>query len=85
MFLSVTFALGSLDGNSLEVEQLNGVDMSSVVTLHTEQVLVENLTAEEVLLEGQILVGGRVNGRNLSEEYANTLMVSCPPLNLCLS
>ncbi|KAH8342218.1 hypothetical protein KR059_007442 [Drosophila kikkawai] len=72
----VTFAQGSLDGNSLAVEQLNQVVMSRVVTRNTEQHLVGNLTAEELLLEGQLQVGDSVNGRNLSAEYANTLMTN---------
>ncbi|KAH8250475.1 hypothetical protein KR038_003439 [Drosophila bunnanda] len=74
---NVTFAQGSLDGNSLAVDQLNQMDLSRVVTRHTAQHLPENLTAEELLLDGQVLVvGGSVNGRNLSAEYANTLMTN---------
>ncbi|XP_020802753.1 uncharacterized protein LOC110179517 [Drosophila serrata] len=75
---NITFSQGSLDGNSLTVEQLNQVDLSRVVTRHTEQHLAGNLTVEELLLDGQMLVGGSVNGRNLSAEYANTLMTNPP-------
>ncbi|XP_016948778.1 uncharacterized protein LOC108023667 [Drosophila biarmipes] len=70
----IAFAKGSLDGNSLEVEKLNQVDLSMVVTLHTEQHLSVPLHAEDLLLDGQMVVRGKVNGQNLSEEYANTLM-----------
>ncbi|XP_017096211.2 uncharacterized protein fs(1)N [Drosophila bipectinata] len=71
----VTFSQGSLDGNHLEVEQLNDLDLSQVVTLHTEQELTGPLIADEVLLkDGLLSVQGTVNGRNLSEDYDNTLM-----------
>lgn len=74
--ISVTFSKGSLDGNQLEVEHLNDLDLSQVVTLHTEQELTEPLDVGEVLLkDGQLTVRGSVNGRNLSEDYDNTLMV----------
>ncbi|KAI8033819.1 uncharacterized protein LOC128265144 isoform X1 [Drosophila gunungcola] len=72
----VAFSQGSLDGNSLDVEELNQVVLSQVVTRHTEQHLGDSLTAQELFLDGQLVVRGNVNGRNLSEEYANTLMVN---------
>ncbi|KAH8419645.1 hypothetical protein KR009_000239 [Drosophila setifemur] len=70
----VTFAQGSLDGNYLKVDQLNQVELSRVLTRHTEQVLRDPLQAEEIFLDGEIVVEGRVNGQNLSEKYSNTLM-----------
>ncbi|XP_017054967.1 uncharacterized protein LOC108097278 [Drosophila ficusphila] len=73
---NMKFAQGSLDGNSLEVEQLNQVNLSRVVTLHTEQHLSEPLTADELFLDGHLMVRGSVDGRNLSEEYSNTLMTN---------
>ncbi|XP_022211785.2 uncharacterized protein LOC111067071 [Drosophila obscura] len=72
----LTFAAGSLDYNGLEVEQLNSVNLSRLVTLHTEQQLLEPLLAVELLLDGVMTVQGLVNGRNLSQEYANTLMIN---------
>ncbi|KAH8273432.1 hypothetical protein KR018_000117 [Drosophila ironensis] len=73
----VTFAPGSLDGNHLEVELLNGLNLSQVVTTNKEQWLSEPLKAEELFLDnGNLEVRGLVNGRNLSEEFANTLMTS---------
>jgi len=74
-YFPVSFAKGSLDGNSLEVEKLNQVDLSRIVTRHTEQHLSDPLQAEDLILDGQLVVRGKVNGQNLSEEYANTLMV----------
>nr|XP_016937233.1 uncharacterized protein LOC108015338 [Drosophila suzukii] len=72
----ISFAKGSLDGNSLEVEKLNQVDLSRIVTRHTEQHLSDPLQAEDLILDGQLVVRGKVNGQNLSEEYANTLMTN---------
>ncbi|XP_016998578.2 uncharacterized protein fs(1)N [Drosophila takahashii] len=71
----MTFAKGSLDGNELQVEELNQVNLSRVVTRYTEQHLSDPLQADELLLDGQLVVHGRVNGHNLTEEYANTLMI----------
>ncbi|KAH8289739.1 hypothetical protein KR054_010197 [Drosophila jambulina] len=73
---NVTFLQGSLDGNSLAVEQVNELNLSRVVTRNTEQHLAGNLTVEEMLLDGELIVGTSVNGRNLSEEYKNTLMTN---------
>ncbi|KAH8366688.1 hypothetical protein KR084_011853 [Drosophila pseudotakahashii] len=72
----VAFAKGSLDGNELEVEELNQVNLSRVVTRYTEQHLSDPLRADELLLDGQLVVHGKVNGHNLTEEYANTLMIN---------
>lgn len=61
------------------MEQLNHLNLSRVVTLHTPQHLSFPLLAQELHLDdaGQVqLLEGLVNGRNLSEEYANTLLVS---------
>ncbi|XP_033247791.1 uncharacterized protein LOC108164646 [Drosophila miranda] len=74
----ITFADGSLDHNALEVEQLNHVNLSRLVTLHTEQHLLEPLLTEELLLDGMMQVQGLVNARNLSQEYANTLRINSP-------
>lgn len=59
------------------MEQLNHLNLSRVVTLHTPQNLSFPLLAKELYLhDGYVQVQGLVNGRNLSEEYANTLFVS---------
>lgn len=59
------------------MEQLNHLNLSRVVTLHTPQNLSFPLLAKELHLnDGHVQVQGLVNGRNLSEEYANTLFVS---------
>lgn len=60
----------------MEVEELNEVNLSLVVTRFTEQQLSDPLEADDLLLDGQLVVRGTVNGYNLPEEYANTLMVS---------
>lgn len=76
---SINFASGALDNNVLHVEQLNHLNLSRVVTLHTAQNLTFPLVAKELHLDdaGHVeLLEGLVNGRNLSEEYANTLLVS---------
>ncbi|EDX00884.1 uncharacterized protein LOC6523903 [Drosophila yakuba] len=72
----VAFARGSLDGNFLEAEELNQVNLSLVVTRFTEQHLSDPLEADDLLLDGQLMVRGNVNGQNLSQEYANTLMIN---------
>ncbi|XP_016976896.1 uncharacterized protein LOC108042915 isoform X2 [Drosophila rhopaloa] len=72
----LAFSQGSLDGNSLNLEELNHVDMSQVVTRHTEQHLNDPISAQDLFLDGKLVVWGRVNNRNLSEEYANTLMIN---------
>ncbi|XP_034649869.1 uncharacterized protein LOC117889576 [Drosophila subobscura] len=74
----ITFAAGSLDHNSLTLEQLNHLNLSHLVTLHTEQQLLAPFVAEELLLDGVMEVQGLVNGRQLSQEYANTLMMNSP-------
>jgi len=59
------------------VNQLNHLNLSHVVTLHTEQQLSYPLVAKELHLDdGHVLMQGLVNGLNLSEEYSNTLLVS---------
>ncbi|KAL7745190.1 hypothetical protein ACLKA6_008241 [Drosophila palustris] len=75
----ITFTPGSLDNNALRVEQLNHLNLSDVVTLHTEQHLSYPLLAKELqLIDGHVLLQGLVNGRNLFEEYSNTLLVNAP-------
>lgn len=73
----VSFAQGALDNNALLVGQLNKINLDNVVTLHTQQNLSFPLVAKELhLADGHVQLDGRVNGRNLSMEYANTLLVS---------
>ncbi|XP_033171872.1 uncharacterized protein LOC117148548 [Drosophila mauritiana] len=72
----IAFAKGSLDGNFLEVEELNQVNLSLVVSRFTEQQLSDPLQADDLLLDGQLVVRGTVNGYNLPEEYTNTLMIN---------
>ncbi|XP_034109854.1 uncharacterized protein LOC117571688 isoform X1 [Drosophila albomicans] len=82
---SVRFAAGALDNNSLHVEQLNHLNLSRVVTLHTVQELsFPQLMLQELHLnDGHVLLPqGLVNGRNLSEEYDNTLLVNAPYVQL---
>ncbi|KAH8269889.1 hypothetical protein KR044_000605, partial [Drosophila immigrans] len=78
----VRFAAGALDDNALQVEQLNHVNLSRIVTRHTEQQLsFPQLLLQELHLEGgHVLLPpqGLVNGRNLSQEYENTLLVNAP-------
>lgn len=74
--MPVSFAQGSLDNNALRIGQLNELNLTRVVTLHTEQNLSFPLAANELhLVDGRVQLHGLVNGRNLSEEYANTLLV----------
>ncbi|KAH8387616.1 hypothetical protein KR093_008176, partial [Drosophila rubida] len=79
----VRFAAGALDNSALQVELLNHLNLSRIVTLHTAQELGEaQLLLPELHLDddGHVLLPpeGLVNGRNLSEEYANTLLVNAP-------
>ncbi|KAH8394481.1 hypothetical protein KR222_011636 [Zaprionus bogoriensis] len=77
---AVGFASGALDKNTLQVAQLNHLNLSHIVTLHTPQNLSFPLLARELHLkdQGQVQLEGPVNGRNLSEEYANTLLTHAP-------
>lgn len=76
---AISFSPGSLDFNELQVNQLNHLNLSHVVTLHTEQQLSYPLVAKELHLDdGHVLMQGLVNGLNLSEEYSNTLLVTAP-------
>nr|XP_014087133.2 uncharacterized protein LOC106615441 isoform X2 [Bactrocera oleae] len=70
----LTFAPGSLNGNSFYASYLNDIDLSQVVTLHTAQNLTGNITFSELNLNGQIHVKGTINGVDLQKEYENTLM-----------
>ncbi|XP_034490337.1 uncharacterized protein LOC117793982 [Drosophila innubila] len=75
----VTFTPGALDNNALQVKQLNHLNLSHVVTLHTEQHLIYPLLAQELQLDdGHVLLQGLVNGHNLFEEFSNTLLVNAP-------
>ncbi|EDW00449.1 uncharacterized protein LOC6565407 [Drosophila grimshawi] len=75
----VRFAKGALDTNALHVGQLNGLNLSRVVTLHTPQNLSFPFVAQELHLDdGQVQLHGLVNGHNLTEEYANTLLINAP-------
>ncbi|TDG41250.1 hypothetical protein AWZ03_012334 [Drosophila navojoa] len=75
----VKFAPGALDNNALQVAQLNEIKLDRIVTLHTQQNLSLPLVAKELhLADGHVKLEGRVNGRNLSMEYANTLLISAP-------
>ncbi|XP_030563127.1 uncharacterized protein LOC115764321 [Drosophila novamexicana] len=77
--MPVSFAQGSLDNNALRIGQLNELNLTRVVTLHTEQNLSFPLVANELhLADGRVQLHGLVNGRNLSEEYANTLLINAP-------
>ncbi|XP_017086782.1 uncharacterized protein LOC108118540 [Drosophila eugracilis] len=71
---NVAFAKGSLDGNVFEVEELNHLHLSRVVTRNTEQYLDGFLKADDLYLDGQLMARANVNSQNLSEEYSNTLM-----------
>ncbi|XP_050332052.1 uncharacterized protein LOC126760454 isoform X1 [Bactrocera neohumeralis] len=70
----LTFAPGSLNGNSFYASFLNDIDLSQIVTLHTAQNLTGNITFSELNLNGQIHVKGAINGVDLQKEYENTLM-----------
>ncbi|ALC48276.1 fs-1-N [Drosophila busckii] len=76
----LSFAAGSLDYNALEVSQLNHLNLSNLITLHTPQELSMPLLAKELhLTGGQVVFTGLVNEQyNLTEEYANTLLTESP-------
>ena len=78
MYLTVpvSFTQSALDNNGLEVGQLNALNLTNVVTLHTQQNLSYPVVTKELYLaNGHLKLDGLVNGHNLSEEYANTLLV----------
>lgn len=66
---------GTFSGFDLNVTNLNGHPMSSLITLHTEQSFTETLNVDEVHTNEPIEVGGLVNGLNLDIERSNTLFV----------
>lgn len=59
----------------MSVDYLNGIDMKSVITLNTEQIINDTLEFNFVTTVNDIQVGGLVNGHNLEKEYANTILV----------
>lgn len=70
------FAPGVLNGNSLQAEFLNDINMSSIITLNTPQNLTNNLIFSKIYLEGQITSKGPINEIDLQQEFNNTLLVS---------
>ena len=55
---------------------MQNIDLSRVLTIHTKQIFNETVKFSNVNLEGFIETQGQVNGKDLMQEYNNTLMVS---------
>ncbi|TMW54157.1 hypothetical protein DOY81_000741 [Sarcophaga bullata] len=68
------FTAGSIDGNSLTVKFMQDIDMSRVLTIHTKQSFNETVKFSNVYLQGFIETKGQINGKDLMQEYNNTLM-----------
>lgn len=62
--------------SDLKLSRINAVDLSKVITLHTPQNIPVNVMIEAAVIQHNLNVDGLVNGKNLQEEYDNTLMVS---------
>lgn len=61
---------------NINVDNLNGIDMKTIIPLHTDQVIDGTLNLGFVSVDKDLYVGKLINGHNLTEEYENTVLVS---------
>lgn len=73
---AVTFGDGTIEVGNVDLTYLNGRLVEHIVTLNTKQHFGEKVTLGDVIALAPFNVSGTVDGFNLVEERANTLMVS---------
>lgn len=73
---SITFPPGTFEATNINTQYFNDILMDDVLTLNTPQHFTQHVHLDAVYSTVPIIVDGLVNGYNLQEERANTLMVS---------
>lgn len=73
---SITFPPGTFEATNIYTQYFNDILMDDVLTLNTPQNFTEHVHFDGIYSTVPIIADGLVNGYNLNEERANTLMVS---------